>query len=246
MKVISEKNKLDEIARLKKMNQTKARVFAIVAHNVLAPLRFMSGITDFSLENWDTMNNDDLKRCAMIMKESSQSLLELSTAVMEWSKNELNIENQKKETINFYDLIENERGFFGGQIDGKKIKLVNNIDDNISIQGHVAITRLVFQNLISNAIKFSNRNQSILIEAFKEKNELRIDVVDSGIGMNTKELKKLNDIHDRFTNRGTDNEEGFGMGLLMVRDLLYQNNADLVISSKPVKGTRASVVYKLS
>ena len=91
-KVISNQTKIEalerEVNRLKKMNRAKTMVLSILSHNAIPPLLYMKKITAFTLEKWGTLKENDLKECAILMKESSESLYGLSRSILDWTRNQ--------------------------------------------------------------------------------------------------------------------------------------------------------------
>jgi len=97
--------------------------------------------------------------------------------------------------------------------------------------------RIVTRNLITNAIKFSRRDDTITITAhYQDDNYLLLSIKDTGVGMSEKQLNKLfKSKVDSGT--GTNNESGTGMGLLFCKDLIEKCNGKIWVESTQGQGT---------
>jgi len=96
---------------------------------------------------------------------------------------------------------------------------------------------IVLRNLISNAIKFTNRNGEIHINSFEKDDELQIEVSDNGVGMDLETQSKLFEKNNTESTYGTNNEKGTGLGLSLCRDMVESNGGKIGVSSIKDKGT---------
>ena len=96
---------------------------------------------------------------------------------------------------------------------------------------------LIVRNLISNAIKFSQHGGSIKITSQIKGNDFIMCISDSGVGISKQNQKKLFE-QETFTTRGTDNEEGTGLGLLLCKDFIEKNGGKIWVESKIGVGTK--------
>ena len=98
----------------------------------------------------------------------------------------------------------------------------------------------VFRNLISNAIKFSNPEGKITISAEKMTNEFRISVSDNGIGIEKNTIEKLFRIDQNNSTKGTQNELGTGLGLILCKEFIEQHGGKIWVESEVGKGSKFS------
>jgi len=104
--------------------------------------------------------------------------------------------------------------------------------------------RLIVRNLISNAIKFSNPGDTIRVEVLANDEILRLCVRDQGIGMTEKQVQKIL-AGAVFTELGTQQEKGFGMGLVFVLEAILHTGGTLQIDSKPGEGSAFIISYRM-
>jgi signal transduction histidine kinase len=95
----------------------------------------------------------------------------------------------------------------------------------------------VIRNLVSNAIKFTPGKGTVTIQVQPEKNEVRVSVSDTGIGIKQEILEQFNKAGQLKSTMGTDKEIGTGLGLQLVSDLVEKSGGKLIIDSKTGKGS---------
>jgi signal transduction histidine kinase len=101
--------------------------------------------------------------------------------------------------------------------------------------------QLVLRNLISNAIKFTGEGGTIKISLNTFESNFEIRVEDTGIGMSEEDQGKLFSNKNHFTTRGTNNEKGTGLGLLLCKEFIEKNGGSIALSSQEGKGSTFSI-----
>jgi signal transduction histidine kinase len=104
---------------------------------------------------------------------------------------------------------------------------------------------LVLRNLITNAIKFSRAGDQILLSASREKDQAKICIKDSGVGISRENIQKIQQ-GESFTTRGLNNETGTGLGLVLVREYIFKNKGKLEIESEEGNGSTFCVYLPLA
>ena len=137
-----------------------------------------------------------------------------------------------KTSIKINDFIKEIKSTFSANLEIKKIKLYfkTNAEDSLIINYDIESLTIIVNNLISNAIKYSNSNTSIYFTMYFEKSKLRIMVKDEGFGISDDEK---NNIFSRFyqTESNTSNS-GFGIGLSLTNNLIKKLNGTIDLESK--------------
>jgi len=95
----------------------------------------------------------------------------------------------------------------------------------------------VLRNLISNAIKYTDKNGSITIKTEKKHNKINISITDTGVGISSESIPKLFDLEHNYTTLGTDNEKGTGLGLVLCKEFIEINKGKISLESEKNIGT---------
>jgi two-component system, sensor histidine kinase and response regulator len=103
---------------------------------------------------------------------------------------------------------------------------------------------LVLRNLLNNAIKFTSDGGHVKIQSHECDGELEISVSDSGIGIGLEDLNKLFNVQTHFTRRGTREEKGLGIGLLLTKEFVECNGGSIWVSSELGKGSTFTFTVK--
>jgi signal transduction histidine kinase len=99
------------------------------------------------------------------------------------------------------------------------------------------ILATVICNLTSNAVKFTNHGGTVDISASVSGGEVAVSVSDKGIGIAPENTGKLFDIGSGYTKRGTDNEKGTGLGLILCSEFIEQQGGTIKVESEEGKGS---------
>ncbi|MDP3582135.1 MAG: HAMP domain-containing sensor histidine kinase, partial [Ignavibacteria bacterium] len=121
-----------------------------------------------------------------------------------------------------------------------KIKIENKIPPEVSVYCDSEMIKTVLRNLISNSIKFTNREGKISLDISETKNAWRISVSDNGIGMDNRVVNSLFKIDSINTSRGTEDERGTGLGLLLCKDFVEKHKGTIAVESKVGEGSTFS------
>ena len=97
--------------------------------------------------------------------------------------------------------------------------------------------RSILQNLISNAIKFTKAEGKISVSAKSNDDFIEIKVKDTGIGLAENDIQKLFKLDEHFSRKGTSDESGTGLGLLLVKDLIEKHGGKISVKSELDVGT---------
>jgi signal transduction histidine kinase len=119
----------------------------------------------------------------------------------------------------------------------KNITLKNSFPDNLTIMADKNMVKTILRNLISNAIKFTNKNGSVNAGASVTVNNVEISVCDSGIGMTEETMAKLFRLDANLSTHGTENEKGTGLGLILCREFVEKHGGKIWVESEPGKGS---------
>lgn len=230
-----EKSVEEKTIKLSEANSTKSHILSVVSHDLMNPLNNLKGALE--LLNSNILKIEDLKK----MKESFTSQINHNIGLMEdvlsWSSIELKKE-QSSDSIkqsNIEPVVETVFKQLKQPALDKRIKLINEIqEETIALIDPDALV-IILRNLVSNAIKFSHQRGVVEVNSEVNNGHVKIGVIDNGIGIPNDLREKIFVPEHSVTRIGTDEEKGKGVGLLIVKDLVTQNDGKIWIEENPKK-----------
>jgi len=222
---------------LKELNATKDKFFSIIAHDLKNPFQALLGFSETLYTRHNELSGNEIKEYSKIIYESSQNLFNLLGNLLQWSKSQLGSIKMAPEKLNLSNILEEATSLLTLPAEKKNIKLRNNIPYNFTVFADKHIVSTVLRNLVSNAIKFTNEGGEISISSEIKNNEALISVVDNGLGIKPENLDKLFKIDYSYSTKGTNNEQGTGLGLILCKELVEENNGKIWCESTYGKGS---------
>lgn len=223
--------------KLKQLNETKDKFLSIIAHDIRNPLSVIIGISSliqdkqiiFDDEEYDNLNGEILS--------SAKNLNDLLQNLLLWSLTQRDLISFNPEQINLKGLIDNTKDLFKINANHKQIKIISSIPNGMTIFADLNMLSTILRNIINNAIKFSQINSEIKIEAFENEYSTTLHIIDNGVGMTQEQIDLLLRKEKSYSALGTLNESGTGLGLLLVNELLAYHDGTLEIQSKLNEGS---------
>ena len=229
--------------RLVEINATKDKFFTIIGHDLRSPITNCTGLSDFLLKKLDQGDIEGAKKVAVMIKDTSNKILTLLMNLLEWSRLQTGKIKFQPEYIDIASIIDANVKVLEVAILDKKIKLITDIKVDVPIFADIQMISAIIRNLLSNAIKFTNDAGLIIISVvFNVADGLLISVKDNGIGMQAAMKDKLFKIQESNTRRGTHNEEGTGLGLLLCKEFVDLHNGKITVISEENKGCEFRVI----
>lgn len=229
-----EKQKID----LQQLNSTKDKFFSILAHDIKGPLNSLTAFLNIMTNHLDEMSQDDIRFMSSNLNKSVKNLYSLLENVLSWSRSQMGVLEYKYEAIDLYEIIEQNVQLLAVSAQNKGIQLTNNAEKGIIAWADKNSIHTVLRNLISNAIKFTSTDGTVDIQTqIINGKEVAVSVIDTGVGMSEEVKKKIFQIDARYTTKGTANEVGTGLGLVLVKEFVEKNNGILQVKSQEGKGS---------
>ena len=123
----------------------------------------------------------------------------------------------------------------------KNITIHQRIAKDIEVYADINMLAFVIRNVLTNAIKFSYKNSDIFIHAYEQNTDVVIEIADEGIGMDIDTQLQLFDPEKISSRRGTENECGTGIGLMLSKEFIEKQHGSLEIESEMGKGTKVTL-----
>jgi two-component system, sensor histidine kinase and response regulator len=224
------KQKNEELAQI---NEIKNKLFAIIAHDLRGPLSSLQSLL-YLIRDHD-LSESEMDEISSMLEKNLQENASMMDNLLAWAKAQMNgIQLNPREfalKLGIKSVIDQIKF----QAEGKKISIETSLEE-FEVVADYDMIKLVVRNLIANAIKFSETGGVIKVEAVEKGEFCEIRVIDNGIGIKKKDQDKIfSKAH--FTSRGTDNEKGSGLGLMLCKEFIETHGGKLWFESEVGKGT---------
>jgi PAS domain S-box-containing protein len=222
---------LENEVELRSLNATKDKFFSIIAHDLKSPFNSIVGFSELLVAELKTKNYDEIETYANIILQSSERALNLLMNLMEWSRSQTGKMEFNPEYVEMGNLINEICLLFDDVASQKSIQINRTLPPDTIVFADRAMVSTVIRNLISNAIKFTNTNGEIQISAKQKNNQILISIKDNGVGMSKETMEKLFRIEESFSSKGTNNETGTGLGLLLCKEFVEKHGGIIWVES---------------
>jgi len=226
-----QKNDLD------KLNKEKDRFFSILSHDLRSPLNQLKGLSYLLVHHGDVLTAEESKDAKKKIDTSLDNMTTLINNILEWSMATSKKKQWSFEKVNPKDLVDKNIALYQSIAGSKGVTLVHQPGDEVfGYADHQAIDTVI-RNLLSNSIKFSHPNSEVTLKTATEGDQIVVSVHDTGIGIPPELQEKLFTMNRSVQQAGTANEKGTGIGLLLCKELMKENNGDISVKSTPGKGS---------
>lgn len=217
--------------------KTRDRFFSIFAHDLRSPFFGFKGLVEIVADEEEELSDEEKKRYLNKLSRSVKEINMLLENLLDWSRLQSKQFVYNPEVFNLHEEISQTLFLLLPNAELKGIKLVNNIADSTFVIADRRMIQSVIQNLVSNAIKFTLEKGKIEVTSQSLENFVTINVIDQGIGIPAEFKDKLFKIDGQITSRGTNDEKGTGLGLIICKELIEMNGGQISFVSEETKGT---------
>lgn len=229
--------------RLREVDKMKSEFLANMSHELRTPLNSVIGYAEILLTGLDGELDDEQRTDIEAIYENAKHLLTLINDVLDLAKIEAGRLVLKKEIVNIGELVDNVKNTNIGFIHTHKkpVELVTKIQPSLP-DILVDPTRIsqVLNNLVSNAIKFSEKG-TIVVAVSSNDQWVSIDVIDEGIGIAEADIEKIFERFSQADGSTTRRVEGTGLGLPISYHLVDMHGGSLTVKSQVEKGSTFTV-----
>ncbi|WEK18390.1 MAG: histidine kinase N-terminal 7TM domain-containing protein [Candidatus Pedobacter colombiensis] len=221
---------------LKKLNQLKDRIFSIIAHDLRGPLVNLSEV--LKMIDTDMITVEEFKALSPKLSRDILYTTDLLENILHWSRSQLKGYGINKTHFELRNMIINEVNYHLPSAAIKRIQILDDVFPGMIVYADMLMIQIVVRNILNNSIKFCNEDCEIHITAvYSEQHKMMLSIEDNGMGMSKEALKMLFN-GTSVSTRGTMNEKGTGLGLVICKDFMERNNGKMEVSSEIGKGTK--------
>jgi signal transduction histidine kinase len=232
--------------KLRRAIAAKDKYFSILAHDVRNPFNFLIGISDLLQNDLDEISKDELRSILDKIHKTSIQTHRIFENLLYWAQTQTGDISYNPKVLNIKELIDECVDITRVFAENKGLLIEALPNNGIYAFADENMAKMVLRNLTMNAIKFTGRGGKIQIGVQRKNTEAQINVSDTGIGIEQKDIKRLFKIEENFSTVGTEKETGFGLGLVLSKEFVEKNNGKIRVKSKPGEGSTFSFTLPLN
>jgi signal transduction histidine kinase len=226
---------------LQSLNEVKNKLFSLLAHDLRAPVASLSGILGILEE--DGLDSETRKDVIKKLRTQFYNTENLLGSIVTWSKSQIQGGVLNIETVNIDTLIQSEVDLMAQNAKSKSIDIIVKNQNVLPVKTDADIVGVIVRNILGNALKFTPKGGKVEVGCnCQDQNRFSIWIKDNGVGMSTEKLNQLFSATTR-TSLGTNNEKGFGLGLMLCYDFAQMLKAEIKVESQEGLGSTFTVVF---
>jgi len=232
---ITERKKNEEV--LRDLNATKDRLFSIIGHDLKNPLSDIIGFSELLRRNYTNYSSEKVMKFHELIYNSARTTNELLENLLEWSgfqSGKLSFQPGKTE---IKSIVEGAIKIFRLKAKNKNISLLNGFDRNIEVFADKKMIETVIRNLLSNSIKFTEKEGTVNTYYEIQGDKLVIIIADNGKGISKVHVDQIFSKEKYLSTLGTSGEKGTGLGLIICKDFIEKHGESIWVESEPGEGS---------
>lgn len=233
---INEKVK-EQNQQLQNLNATKDKFFSIISHDLKGPLNSLSSFSGLLINHTDKLSKEDIQMLAKDLDKSLKNLFALLENLLEWSRSQTGNIEFTPELFDITSVVAENKALLEAQAQHKKIQLIQSYTQPLQVKAHKHSITTVVRNLLSNAIKFTPEGGNITLDIQPGASTVTVSIRDTGVGMSAEVMEKLFRIDTKHSTKGTADEKGTGLGLILCKDFIEKNGGQIGVKSELNKGS---------
>ncbi len=223
---------------LLRQNANKDKFFSIISHDLKSPFHSILGFAEILSGDLSDFTLEEIQSYGNHIHVGAQNLLNLLENLMQWTRLQSGRMGYQPEPLLLRERVEMVLSLLQGNLLAKKIHFDCSLDPEMLVYADRTHLSLVMQNLVSNAIKFTQQQGKIQVYASQQDDMIIICIADNGVGIASQRLSDLFQIETSFSTVGTANEKGTGLGLILCHELVRENGGQIWAESTLGEGSR--------
>lgn len=226
---------------LKSTISGRDKLYSVIAHDLRSPLGSIKMVLNMLVTTLPQESvGDDMFQLMKEANHIAEDTFSLLDNLLKWTKSQTGKLNIVYQDIDIVDILDDIVEIFKLNAQLKDIQIQYDNSIHITVRTDVDIVKTIMRNLLSNAIKYSNKGDSIEVSSEDSDGFAIVHVTDHGLGISKEGQEKLFRQEAHFTTFGTANEEGSGLGLILVKDFIDKIGGKIWFESEEGKGSKFS------
>lgn len=222
---------------LKAINDTKDKLFSIIAHDLKNPFNSILGFSSLLYENLEGYDSKKIKQILRAIHQQAVNTYDLLENLLDWAKSQSDIIIFSPKNIRLHPLVHDVITHFDLVAKNKDIVIDLDVPDVIMIHADRQMLQIVLRNLISNALKFTHQGGRVVVMAREEDHQVNVSIADNGVGIADNVKAELLSGLTTEAKQGTANETGTGLGLILSREFVARHGGRIWLESELGEGS---------
>jgi len=229
------------LAKTEELRRTiigRDKLYSVIAHDLRSPMGSIKMVLNMLILNLPSDKiGDEMYELLTMANQTTEDVFALLDNLLKWTKSQIGKLKVVYQEIDLVEVVEGVIEIFTMVAGLKKIQIKLQAPEELEVNADIDMVKTVVRNLLSNALKFSNEGSEVLVKVEAIDGLAVVSVQDHGCGIDEESQKKLLHTDTHYSTFGTNNEEGSGLGLLLVQDFVQKNGGDLWFTSKKGEGS---------
>jgi signal transduction histidine kinase len=227
-------------AQLEKLNQDKDRFISILGHDLRNPFNSILGFLEILTKDIHILDKDKIVNFIGHINSATKNTYNMLEDLLEWAMVQSgNLPFEPKLSLIRDICMHVLKNLYPGAI-AKNITINCHADKDLMVYADIEMLKTILRNLVSNAIKFTGNGGLVNINAVEDNGQVIISVSDNGVGIKPEDMSRLFDISHTFTTKGTAQETGSGLGLILCKEMVDTHGGKIWVESEPGSGSKFS------
>jgi signal transduction histidine kinase len=223
--------------KLKDLNETKDKFFSLISHDLHGPFNTIIGFSEILLNKYDTLSDEKQLKYIDQIHKSSQGMHRLLMNLLNWARSQSGVIEVANENFNLNEIVNEILNILNPQASKKHIQILNNVNTSHEVYGDKSMINTIIQNITANSIKFTNPQGIIELKSEVKNNKIFFSIKDNGVGIKKENLQNLFKLDNSKNSRGTENESGTGLGLIICKEFIEKMKEEIWVESTEGVGT---------
>jgi len=240
---ITERKKMENKLRernqqLEKLNNMTNKIYSVVGHDLKTPLSSILGLSDLLLSDMEDLEDEEvLKKNLSIIRHSALTMSDLLGDLLNWARIQTDDLSLNNKQFSISETVRDTIDLLAITAEQKGISLEFSNEEVFQVHADKQLITTIIRNFISNALKFSDEGDTVLVDVERDEKHWHVSVKDEGVGISEKNVDRLFDNRKHPQDEGTQNEKGSGIGLRLCKELAERHGGQISVESELGEGS---------